>query len=91
MVGHDFERRTHVHIQAGRRAERCTEAKRYAAHFETVVCLAFPLKRKIEIHIRQLLSRDGRSPGIRLARSLRAAVAIDPAAAGEVPSTKGVL
>lgn len=26
-----------------------------------------------------------------LARSLRTAVAIDPAAAGEVPSTKGVL
>lgn len=56
---------------------------------------AFARRADLTLHIKQLAG--GNSHHIiegafkSLARSLRAAVAIDPAAAGEVPSTKGVL
>lgn len=67
--------------------------------FDTELCeefwLAFVRKAELTLHIRQLAGSNShhiiegafKSVG----RSLRAAVAIDPAAADEIPSTKGVL
>ena len=57
---------------------------------------AFAMNAGVTLHVETLV-RDKRSPHCRslaskgLARALRAAFAIDPRAAGEVPSTKGTL
>ena len=56
---------------------------------------AFARRADITLHARQLAGQNSHhiieGTFKSLARSLRAAVAIDPAAAGEIPSTKGVL
>ena len=56
---------------------------------------AFARRADVTLHVRQLAGTNSHhiieGAFKSLARSLRAAVAIDPAAAGEVPSTKGVL
>ena len=56
---------------------------------------AFARRADLTLHIKQLAGANSHhiieGAFKSLARSLRAAVAIDPAAAGEVPSTKGVL
>ncbi len=56
---------------------------------------AFARRADITLHARQLAGANSHhiieGTFKSLARSLRAAVAIDPAAAGEIPSTKGVL
>ena len=56
---------------------------------------AFTRRADVTLHVRQLAGTNSHhiieGAFKSLARSLRAAVAIDPAAAGEVPSTKGVL
>ena len=56
---------------------------------------AFARSAKITLHIRQLAGRNAHHiiEGMfkSVARSLREAVGIDPALAGEIPSTKGVL
>lgn len=56
---------------------------------------AFTRSAKITLHIRQLAGRNAHHiiEGMfkSVARSLREAVSIDPALAGEIPSTKGVL
>ena len=50
---------------------------------------------KITLHIRQLAGRNAHHiiEGMfkSVARALREAVSVDPALAGEIPSTKGVL
>ena len=57
--------------------------------------LAFIRNAQVTLHIRQLAGANSHhiieGAFKSVARSLRAAVAIDPAAAGEIPSTKGVL
>ena len=57
--------------------------------------LGFVRNARITLHIRQLAGTNSHhiieGAFKSVARSLRAAVAIDPAAAGEIPSTKGVL
>ena len=57
--------------------------------------LAFIRNAQITLHIRQLAGTNSHhiieGAFKSVARSLRAAVAIDPVAAGEIPSTKGVL
>lgn len=56
---------------------------------------AFARRADLTLHVKQLAGANSHhiieGAFKSLARSLRAAVAIDPAAAGEVPSTKGVL
>ena len=56
---------------------------------------AFARQAGLTLHVKQLAGTNSHhiieGAFKSLARSLRAAVAIDPAAAGEVPSTKGVL
>lgn len=56
---------------------------------------AFARRADVTLHVRQLAGTNSHhiieGAFKSLARSLRAAAAIDPAAAGEVPSTKGVL
>ncbi|MBQ4005030.1 MAG: imidazoleglycerol-phosphate dehydratase, partial [Firmicutes bacterium] len=56
---------------------------------------AFVRSAKITLHIRQLAGRNAHHiiEGMfkSVARALREAVSIDPALAGEIPSTKGVL
>ena len=56
---------------------------------------AFARRADLTLHVKQLAGQNSHhiieGAFKSLARSLRAAVAIDPAAAGEVPSTKGVL
>ena len=56
---------------------------------------AFTRRADVTLHVRQLAGTNSHhiieGAFKSLARSLRAAAAIDPAAAGEVPSTKGVL
>lgn len=56
---------------------------------------AFARRADVTLHVRQLAGTNSHhiieGAFKSLARSLRAAVAIDPAAAGKVPSTKGVL
>ena len=56
---------------------------------------AFARQAGLTLHVKQLAGTNSHhiieGTFKSLARSLRAAVAIDPAAAGEVPSTKGVL
>ncbi|WP_394964216.1 imidazoleglycerol-phosphate dehydratase HisB [Candidatus Allofournierella excrementigallinarum] len=56
---------------------------------------AFTRRADVTLHVRQLAGTNSHhiieGAFKSLARSLRTAVAIDPAAAGEVPSTKGVL
>ena len=56
---------------------------------------AFARRADLTLHVKQLAGTNSHhiieGAFKSLARSLRAAVAIDPAAAGEVPSTKGVL
>ena len=58
-------------------------------------CVAFARRADLTLHVKQLAGANSHhiieGAFKSLARSLRAAVAIDPAAAGEVPSTKGVL
>ena len=57
--------------------------------------LAFVRRANVTLHVRQLAGKNSHhiieGTFKSLARSLRAAVAIDPACAGEIPSTKGVL
>ena len=57
--------------------------------------LAFVRNANVTLHIRQLAGANSHhileGAFKSVARSLRAAVAIDPAAANEIPSTKGVL
>lgn len=57
--------------------------------------LAFVRRAGVTLHVRQLAGRNSHHiiEGVfkALARALRAAVAIDPAFPGEIPSTKGVL
>ena len=57
--------------------------------------LAFVRRSNITLHVRQLAGKNSHhiieGTFKSLARSLRQAVAIDPACAGEIPSTKGVL
>ena len=57
--------------------------------------LGFVRNARITLHIRQLAGTNSHhiieGAFKSVARSLRAAVAIDPVAAGEIPSTKGVL
>ena len=57
--------------------------------------LAFVRRANLTLHIRQLAGKNSHhiieGTFKSLARSLRQAVAIDPACAGEIPSTKGVL
>ena len=56
---------------------------------------AFARRADLTLHVKQLAGANSHhiieGAFKSLARSLRAAVAVDPAAAGEVPSTKGVL
>ena len=56
---------------------------------------AFARRADLTLHVKQLAGANSHhiieGAFKSLARSLRTAVAIDPAAAGEVPSTKGVL
>ena len=56
---------------------------------------AFARRADITLHVKQLAGKNSHhiieGAFKSLARSLRAAVSIDPAAAGEIPSTKGVL
>ena len=56
---------------------------------------AFARRADLTLHVKQLAGQNSHhiieGTFKSLARSLRAAVAIDPAAAGEIPSTKGVL
>ncbi len=67
--------------------------------FDTELCeefwLAFVREARLTLHIRQLAGTNSHHilEGIfkSVGRSLRKAVAIDPAAADEIPSTKGVL
>lgn len=57
--------------------------------------MAFVRRSNITLHLRQLAGKNSHhiieGAFKSLARSLRQAVAIDPACAGEIPSTKGVL
>lgn len=57
--------------------------------------LAFVRRANLTVHIQQLAGKNSHhiieGTFKSLARSLRQAVAIDPACAGEIPSTKGVL
>ena len=57
--------------------------------------LAFVRRANLTLHIRQLAGKNSHhiieGTFKSLARSLRQAVALDPACAGEIPSTKGVL
>ncbi len=57
--------------------------------------LAFVREAAVTLHVRQLAGRNSHhiAEGVfkALARTLRQAVSIDPDAAGEIPSTKGVL
>lgn len=57
--------------------------------------LAFVREAAVTLHVRQLAGRNSHhiAEGVfkALARTLRQAAAIDPDAAGEIPSTKGVL
>ena len=57
--------------------------------------LAFVRRANLTVHIQQLAGKNSHhiieGTFKSLARSLRQAVAIDPAYAGEIPSTKGVL
>ena len=57
--------------------------------------LAFTRTGALTLHIRQLAGKNAHHiiEGMfkSAARSLRQAIALDPAAAGEIPSTKGVL
>jgi imidazoleglycerol-phosphate dehydratase len=57
--------------------------------------LAFVRRANVSLHVRQMAGRNSHHiiEGIfkSLARTMRTAVAIDPACAGEIPSTKGVL
>ena len=57
--------------------------------------LAFIRRANVTLHVRQMAGRNSHhiieGTFKSLARTLRTAVAIDPACAGEIPSTKGVL
>ena len=57
--------------------------------------LAFVRRANVTLHVRQMAGRNSHhiieGTFKSLAHSLRTAVAIDPACAGEIPSTKGVL
>ena len=57
--------------------------------------LAFVRRANVTLHVRQMAGRNSHhiieGTFKSLARTLRTAVAIDPACAGEIPSTKGVL
>ena len=57
--------------------------------------LAFTRKAELTLHVKQLAGENSHHiiEGCfkALARALRAAAALDPQAAGEIPSTKGVL
>ena len=67
--------------------------------FDTELCaefwIAFARDAGLTLHIRELAGSNSHhiieGTFKAVARSLRAAVAIDPACAGEIPSTKGVL
>ncbi len=88
----DISGRAHLSYQASIRAKKVgTFDVELAEEFWT----AFSRAARLTLHIRQLDGRnahhiiEGQFKSV--ARSLRIAVSIDPEAAGEIPSTKGLL
>ena len=88
----DISGRAHLSYSASMRAKKVgTFDTELAEEFWT----AFSRSAKLTLHIRQLDGRnahhiiEGQFKSV--ARSLRTAVSFDPDAAGEIPSTKGVL
>ena len=88
----DISGRSHLSYQASIRSKKVgTFDVELAEEFWTAFSRSF----KITLHINQLAGRNAHhiieGQFKSAARSLRTAVSIDPALAGEIPSTKGVL
>ena len=88
----DFSGRAHLTYEANIRARKVgTFDTELAEEFWE----AFARSAKLTLHIRQISGRNAHHiiEGMfkSVARSLREAVSIDPALAGEIPSTKGIL